>query len=162
MNKNTSTKLIALAAFLGLAALPSFAATNASLALAGTVAPVMAISVAPEAFAAALPVGSAVSGQKLATVTELSNNLAGYTVSLATANGGELKGALAGNADAVPYVLTYDGASVAFNLGVAVISDVSGRTSGAGTPKSLAIGFAAAFLNADTYSDVLTFTITAK
>jgi len=158
-NKATLIAAIVIAAF---AAVPAFAATNASLSLSGTVAPVLSISVVPEAFASALPVGSAVTAQKIATVTELSNNLVGYTVTLSTANNAELVGALGGNTDTVAYTLIYGGSAVAFTLGTATISDVSVRTSGAGAAKDLAISFGAAFLNADSYSDTLTFTITAK
>jgi hypothetical protein len=159
--KSFKATMIAAAVF-ALAAGSAAAAANATLSLAGTVAPVLAISVVPEAFAAALPVGSTVTDQKLATVTEISNNPAGYSVSLASANGGALRGSLAGNADAVPYTLKYGNQAVVFSLGLATIADASARTGGAGSAKDLAISFAAAFLNADTYSDTLTFTITAK
>jgi hypothetical protein len=139
---------------------PAFAATTGTLSLLGTVAPLTAITVTPDPNASNLPVDLVASNLKVATVNELSNDKAGYTVTLSTANGSVLK-ETAGS-DTLAYSLTYNGAAVVFASNTAIISDVASRTSVAGSSKDLAISFAATFLNADTYSDTLTFTIIAK
>lgn len=159
MNRKSLSQAFIVALFVG-AALPSFAATTGTLSLSGTVAPVTSIVVTPDANASNLPVGSTASALKIATVTELSNDKAGYSVTLSTANGGYLKEA--SGTDSLAYSLSYNGSAVAFSSGSATISDVSARTGGAGSAKELDISFASAFLNADSYTDTLTFTITAK
>lgn len=160
MNAKLFSRTFALAALIAFASIPSFAATTASLSLSGVVAPVTAITVTADPNAANLPVGSSVTGMKIAVVNELSNDKAGYSVSLATANGGLLK-EVAGS-DSLAYSLSYNGNAVVFSAGSALISDVSSRTPGSGSSKDLAISFSSAFLNADSYTDTLTFTISAK
>jgi hypothetical protein len=165
MKTKLNRKSIALVALIALASIPTFAATNGSLLLSGVVAPQTAITVTADPNASNLPVGTTVTGMIVATVNELSNNKAGYTVSLSSANGGLLKeasGVTAGLNDTVPYTLSYAGTPVTFSSGSAVISNVSQRTSGSGTTNNLAISFSSAFLNADSYTDTLTFTIAAK
>jgi len=161
MNIRIASKAFALAALIAAgSALPGFSATTGTLSLSGTVAPVTSISVVADANASSLPVGSAVTNLKIATVVELTNNKAGYTVVLSSANGGLLK--QAGGPDSLAYALRYDGQAVSFAGGSALVSDVASRTGGAGVAKELDISFASAFLNADSYSDTLTFTISAK
>jgi hypothetical protein len=165
MNTKFNSKSMVLVALIALAAVPTFAATSGTLFLSGVVAPVTSITVQADPNASNLPVGTTVSNLVVASVNELSNNKAGYTVSLSTANGGMLKetnGLNVGLADTVPYTLSYNGSAVSFSSGSAVISRVSSRTTGSGTTNSLAISFASAFLNADTYTDTLTFTIAAN
>jgi hypothetical protein len=160
MNAKYLSKSFMFAVLAALSAVSTFAATSASLSLSGVVAPVTAITVTADPNASSLPVGSSVSGLKIASVNELSNDKAGYTVTLSTANGGMLKEAA--GSDSLPYSLTYNGVAVSFSSGLATISDVSARTSGSGSTKELDMSFASAFLNADSYSDTLTFTIVAK
>ncbi len=165
MNAKSCYKVLALTALLLAAAIPGFAATNGSLVLSGVVAPVTAIVVQADPNASNLPIGTTVSGLAIANVNELSNNKAGYTVSLSSANGGILKESDTsgvGLQDSLSYSLTYDGTPVVFVSGSAVISNADKRTSAVGTTKTLAISFASEFLNADTYTDVLTFTIAAN
>lgn len=160
MNTKFSLKSLSLVALIAFAALPSFAATTGTLSLSGTVAPMTAITVTADPNASNLPVGQSATGLKVATVNELSNSKTGYTVSLSTANGGLLKEV--DGSDALAYTLSYNGVEVAFSSGTATISNVSSRTTGLGSSKDLAISFSAAFLNADSYTDTLTFTIAAK
>lgn len=165
MKVTSSVKSLAIAGFFMLVAIPTFAATTGSLLLSGVVAPRTEITVTADANASSLPVGSTVSNLKIASVNELSNNKAGYTVSLASANNGQLKESntqAVGLSDSLPYSLSYNGNPVGLNGGSAQISNISSRTTGAGTDNVLAISFSSAFLNADTYTDTLTFTIAAK
>ncbi len=160
MNRSSLGKFSIIIVVALFAAVPAFAATTGTLTLSGVVAPVTSVTVTPDANASSLPVGTTVSGLKIATVNELSNDKAGYSLTLSTANGAQLKEAA--GTDALSYSLSYNGVAVAFSSGSATISDTAARTSGSGVSKDLAISFAAAFLNADSYSDTLTFTITAK
>ncbi len=165
MNAKSYYKVLVLSALLVGAAIPGFSATNGSLVLSGVVAPVTSILVQPDPNASNLPIGTTVSGLAIAAVNELSNNKAGYKVSLASANGGTLKESdtsEVGLQDSLAYSLTYDGNPVTFVNGSAVISNSDKRTSAVGATKTLAISFASEFLNADTYTDVLTFTIAAN
>lgn len=139
---------------------PAFGATSGTLSLTGVVPLITEITITPDPNAGALPIGNAVNALTIATVNERSNDKAGYTVSLTTANGATLKEAA--GTDSLPYSLIYGGSPVTFSNGTAVISNATAKTGGSGTTNILAISFAAAFLNADTYTDTLTFTITGK
>jgi hypothetical protein len=165
MNMKSNFKSLVLASVIALVAFPTFAATNCSLSLSGIVAPITAITVQADPNASNLPVGTTVAGLTITSVNELCNSKGGYTVTLSSANGGLLKESnvqALGLTDSVPYSLSYNGSAVNFQNGSAVISRVTQRTSGSGTTNSLSISFASAFLNADTYTDTLTFTIAAN
>ncbi len=61
---------------------PMFALTGTgTLSLSGKVAPITTITVTADANASALPIGTATTDLKIATVVELSNSAAGYTSS---------------------------------------------------------------------------------
>jgi hypothetical protein len=165
MKSKVNVKSLVLVGGLILAAIPSFAATTGTLFLSGVVAPRTEITVTADPNASHLPVGANVSGLAVASVNELSNNKAGYTVKLESANGWKLSESDArqiGTADSVPYALNYNNQAVDTSSASPIISNVSSRTPGSGTDKSLAISFSAAFLNADSYTDTLTFTIAAN
>lgn len=162
MNTSALLRRAALALLvLGALALPGFSATTATLALSGSVAPLTSITVTPDPNAGALPLGTAVTNLKIATVVELSNNKAGYTVSLSTLNGAQLKESA--GSDSLAYTLTYGGSPVSFVGSSATLTATTQRSSSAaGRSSDLAISFAAAFLNADSYTDTLTFNIAAN
>ena len=152
---------VAIAVALAAAMAPIFAlSATGTLALSGSVAPITTISVTADPNASALPVGSAASNLKIATVVELSNSKSGYTVTLSSTNGASLK-ETAGT-DSLPYSLTYGGNPVTFTAGSATLTTSGTRSAtAAGSSNVLAISFSAAFLNADSYTDSLTFTITS-
>ena len=151
--------IVALA--LATAMVPAFAlSSTGSLSLSGTVAPVTTITVTPDANATALPVGSATTNLKIATVVELSNSKAGYSVTLSSANGATLKEAA--GTDTLAYSLTYGSNPVSFTSGSATLTTSTTRSAtAAGSSNILYISFPATFLNADSYTDSLTFTITS-
>lgn len=156
---------VAFVAFCGSA----FAATSGSLVLSGSVPAILSISVSGNAAASNLPVTTNVSDLPVATVVELSNKKAGYTVSLqsasALASGGSSPSLESVESlDILPYVLKYDGTVVSFSSGSAVVANVSSRTGMSGTSRSVTVSFngASHFLDESTYSDTLTFTIAAK
>jgi hypothetical protein len=154
--------------FVLLACSPAFANTSGTLVLQGTVPGILDISVSAASISAALDL-SVTSSFVVASVTERSNKKAGYTVSLSSQNatstgsgGPFLKGSDATNTDVLNYALAYNGDPVVLSAGSAIISDVSTKTPAAGSVKPLQISYAGDFLFEDTYSDTLTFTITAK
>jgi len=156
-----ATRFALVAAALVLAAIPMFAATTATLALSGTVAPITQISLSADPNASALPVGTATTDMKIASVTEISNDKAGYSVTLSSLNGSMLKEA--NGSDTLTYTLNYGGNPVSFLGSTATLTNSNVRSgSASGTTNQLTISFPAAFLNADSYSDTLTFTITGN
>ncbi len=102
-------------------------------------------------------------------VNEYSNVREGYEVKLTSLNAGaestsdpSFKGALGG--ESLTYTVKYDSTAVSFTSGEALITDAFAKTGRPGANKNLTISYAGstADLVSDTYSDDLTFTITAK
>jgi len=105
----------------------------------------------------------------VATVVERSNKKGGYTVSVESLNAVSsgatqpyFKSTDPGNADTLSYALTYGGTTVTFSSGSAIVTDSNTRTTGAGESREVRVSYTGAFLYEDSYSDTLTFTITAK
>lgn len=142
---------------------------TASITLQGTVEKNVAISATGVGNFDSLDLTVDVTDLAVVAVNEYSNVREGYTVSLSSANataGGTadpyFEGALGG--ETLSYTIAYDGSAVSFSGGAAQVTDANDKTPLAGTDKSLTISYsgAAANLGNDTYSDDLTFTITAK
>lgn len=153
------------------AAFTLMAATTGSVVLQGSVPGILEVTVTAEAGYNTLDLTTSVTDLLVATVVERSNKKAGYTVSIQSGNAvgagssdAFFKSADAGNSDTLSYTISYGGASVSLISGSATVSDVSTRTSGTGTSNEVRISYdgSGAFLFEDTYSDNLTFTITAK
>ena len=162
-----SIKVLALTTALFLFA-ASFA-MGVDITISGTIAASTTIQVTPEADITDLDLTVDLANKKIATVVEKSNKRAGYTVTVTSANaaGGStlfFKGSDALNADTVPYTLSYGGVPATFTAGIATVTDASAKTTKDGSSKDVAIdvGGSALYPNADTYSDTLTFTVTAK
>jgi hypothetical protein len=146
------------------------AQTTASVTLQGTIPAILKIVVTPEPGINNLDLTSDLL-MKIATAVEISNKRAGYTVTVSSANAVAastnepfFKGNAADNADTLPYSITYGGNLAAFSNGVAMVSSTSTRTSAAGLSKDVVLSFngTSFFPNEDTYTDTLTFTITAN
>lgn len=149
----------------------SFAATTGQLLLQGTVPGILEITISPAADSNDMDLSVDEANVKVATVIERSNKKTGYTVTLESANAvtqsadngvfinqdGEIS-------ESLNYNVSYAGDPVAFSSGAALISDVSGKTTGAGESKDVAISYngSSDFPYEGTYSDTLTFTIAAK
>ena len=146
------------------------AQTSGTLTIQGTVASVVSIAVATVSGYNTLDIANGVTAQTVANITEKCNHKPGYTVTMTSQNAGASGGSLflddissggSGN-DTVPYSLTYNGSPVTFASGSATLTDASGKTPQAGTSKALAVTIAGTWVNAATYSDTLTFTISGK
>lgn len=162
--KHTSLPLVALALLTGSA----YAQTSGTIELKGTVGKTASIEVQSQAGYQSLDIAGGVSQKLVANVIEKSNDKAGYTVTLASANTPNGQGANAfvlkatGNSDQVPYTLTYQGEPVALEGASATVTSAASRTDVAGAKKELRVSITAAWVNDDTYSDTLTLTIANK
>ncbi|MFH2113099.1 MAG: hypothetical protein ABIJ86_01165 [Spirochaetota bacterium] len=137
---------------------------NAAVTIRGTVPQILKLELD---FATLIPLDLAVGGTTaLGTANLVSNLLGNYTVSVASANGGTLLGAIAGNTDAFPYTFNFGVDSVSL-AGSAYTLTTSGKTSKAGVPYVVSVNLTGTdalpeLVVADTYEDVLTFTIAAN
>jgi spore coat protein U-like protein len=148
------------------------AATEGTLVLQGTVPGILEITVNAEPGHDTLDLSLNAADVKVATIVERSNKKAGYTVTLESANAlvdSASTGVFKNTDPAYPdyslgYTISYAGTAITLSSGSAVISDVSGKTSGSGESKDVAISYNGAdeFPYEGTYTDTLTFTIAAK
>ncbi|MDX9958041.1 MAG: hypothetical protein AB7T74_13220 [Clostridia bacterium] len=102
----------------------------------------------------------------LGDVTLISNRIGGYSLSVASTNGGKLMGDDVGNVDNFPYTFIFGGTPFDLSTGNYVFSDTV-KTTKAGNTKTVEVSFTGYddrpdMVNADTYSDTLTFTIAAN
>jgi len=158
-------KLLVIAVGL-LSASSLFAGNN--VVVSGTVAQVATLNVTTATFTTPDPVAG-FTDQQVTTVTERCNSKLGYKVTLASLNAAAtaqayLKSVDAANTDKINYSIKYNGSAVTLVAGSATVTDVTAKTAGTGVTKNLQISIAAAGAdyNADTYSDTITFTLTAK
>jgi len=101
----------------------------------------------------------------IGTATLISNLKGGYTITVTSTNAGVLKGADGTNTDNFDYTLAFGGVS-GIDLLTPYTLGLSGKTTKTGTPYAVSVTFTgtnalANLVNADTYSDVITFTIAA-
>lgn len=144
-------------------------ATSGNLGLSGSVPVILELSVSTNPAAAALTPSSNVSSVSIGTVTETCNDADGYTVLLSSSHGvteGANAGVLVGGAtgEQLNYNLSYNGQSVNFSSGTALVTDAFSKTAALGDSKAVSISYdgTANNLATDTYTDTLTFTIAAK
>lgn len=139
----------------------------ADLSIQGSVGALQSITVTPTGNATALNLNADVTDLPVATSVEKSNAIAGYTVTVSSANAVAanqapfLKGANVGNNDKVTYTLKYGGTAVPFVNGSATVTTASTRTGSSGVSKSITISYSTSTANLknDTYSDQLTLTL---
>ena len=136
------------------------AATSAELILKGLVAPVLEISLAPEAIASNLDLSSQASNVKVATLTETSNYHTGYKVKAQSSNGGKLVNVSDANSF-INYVLTYSGSTIPLSTSPSQIYSTS-NLKGSFT-KEVKISYnQPTNLSAGSYEDLVQFTIEAN
>lgn len=169
--RNTITLLVLLV--LALAGGFVTSATTGNLALTGTVAANTAITLSVNTYTLTLDNDTTVTDLQIATSTERSNNRIGYTVTISSSHGVNgsdslyLAGDTVGNTDTIPYALKYNDVIADFTTGsvanTAKVTDANARTGG-NLVKTIKVSYTIpdGLLNADTYSDTLTFTIAAK
>lgn len=160
MKRNTKVFSVLMMVSL-LAGASAFAETTGTLTLTGTVPGILEITVAAEPAASLLDLSTDQSNLLVATVTSRSNKKAGYSIQLTSANNGALKSSDPANGDQLSYSLSFDGVPVTLSDSPASIFSESGKTTGTGTQKGVAISYtgSTSFLYEDSYSDTLTFTV---
>jgi hypothetical protein len=148
-------------AFISALAIPGFALGTGTLTISGTMPLLETISASPASYT--LDLVNGVTGVTVATVTETCNRKTGYTVSISDSNNGSLS--KSGASEGVPYTLSYGGGSY-FTPSTtgAIVSTATGKTEKAGTANSLKITIPppTALFDDGTFTDTLTFTITAQ
>lgn len=140
----------------------SFAATQGTLQLQGTIGQVLSLSVqAVSSVNTSLDLTTTQTDLKVADVTEQSNSNTGYKILAKTTNGGLLKN---GSLDQVSYSMKYDGVAVTLaQTDTAVKSISTGGVYSASSDVEISYtGQSAASLTQGTYSDTVTFTIQAN
>ena len=161
-------KVILVLSFISLTVSMAFSVTTGNLVISGTVPQILDIQVLAAAGSTSLDLTKNVPDQHIGDIVERSNVTAGYTVTISSANAAtgtpHFKGVNPSNTDTLDYTLKYNGSPINFTGGSALISDVNSKTATIGSTKSINLSYdgTSNFLNADSYSDTLTFTIAAK
>lgn len=142
---------------------------SGTINLSGTVPLILHIDVVDNGSATGLDLSSDIAKFQIGSVTEYSNNIGGYTVSVSSANAldsngnPQFIGGASGNTDTLAYQFYWDSETTARDLSTNnLLIDATGKSSG--TTKAVAISYTAPAspAYADSYSDTLTFTIAAK
>jgi hypothetical protein len=149
------------AALLVTFAAPSFAATQDSMILRGSVDSILEVDLQPEAIASNLDLTAEANDLLVAQVFERANDPDGYTITFSSANRGVLKGAQGNNSDVQAYNLTYDDQQNFSLSGGDFTIHHNGRTGAEGVTRSLKISYPLTWLAADSYEDTVTVTIAA-
>jgi len=146
-------------------------AADASLDLSGLITASTSVSFIPTAVASSLTLTADATGLEVGSLTENSNDPDGYTLTAKSTNGfavfsetGVLKGNTGGNPDSVTYTMAYGGTVTPFDTtsGLALLKDVTLASPGNVVTAITITYTGSTILTADTYSDTITFTITAK
>jgi len=162
--------ILAAVALVCIAAAPVVAQETGSLTLQGTVPAILEITVTGTGNYNALDLTTDANNLVVATVNERTNSKTGYTVTVKSLNAEAAASSQAffagndvANTDTLNYSVAYGGAAVSLDgSGVATITDSSTKTLGTGEDNDVAITYTGGFLNADTYTDTLVFTIATK
>jgi hypothetical protein len=142
----------------------AMATSSETLVLSGTVAVVNDISINPVAGAYdGLNITAGQSNLTVANVDETSNNLAGYKITLASANAGELRNT-ANAAKKTTYTVSYGGGTAAAPSSSAqIVKNVSSLNALTTTSSALNVNVTAyPSAPAGTYNDTLTLAIVAN
>ena len=142
---------------------PAHAASTGDLDLTGTVAAVCDLTVSPViGVADNLPLGAAQTDLNVGSINETCNDPNGYSLSAVSANLSILQ-PLAGGPDNVPYTVSYGGAPMNLSGAPITVTNAVAPTGAGGVDNAVAISYSdPGFIEADSYSDTITFTITAK
>lgn len=139
-----------------------FAATTGSITLSGSIPQTISIVVSGQGSYNNLNLSSSTTDLVVANVIERCNIMTGYSVSISSANNGQLKNGTLGQ---IPYTAKYNNTSFSLSSTPVTVTDVTSQTSIVNVPKQLTITYSATdpeSIMAGTYSDTLTFTITAN
>ena len=161
-------KVVTLGCVLAVSLITAFAALTGSITISGSVFPSTEIEVTPQNNYNALSIEVGENNKIVAQVKYKCNNQLGYTVTLRSANAHADAGAVrlkgtGNNTDTISYSMQFDGNTVTPDQnGDAVLVNSDTKTSGYITKNLAVTTTPAPNVFADTYSDTLTFTISAK
>ena len=147
---------------MALTSINTFAANTGSITISGTIPVTTAITVTAEGDADNLNLSQNATNKKVATVREMSNSLRGYSVHLSSANAGKLKN---GSLGEITYTAKYAGSNVTLSTSPVRVTNQGNQSSVIGVNKDFNIsytGISAESLMEGSYSDTLTFTISAN
>lgn len=139
----------------------AFGATSGSITISGAVPGATAITVTSQTGYNNLDLTASPVNLQVASIREVNNTANGYSVSLTSANAGQLKNGASGLA----YTAKYNNVSVSLSTTPSVITTGAPSNSVVNVVKPFTIsytGAAADTMLAGTYSDTLTFTISAN
>ena len=139
----------------------ALAAVQGSITISGSVAGATAITVSAAAGSNNLDLSSSPVDLQVASVREINNTSNGYTVTLSSANAGQLKNGSSGLA----YTAKYNNVAVNLTVLPTTVTNAAPSNNVVNVVKPLTIsytGAAAKTMIAGTYSDTLTFTIAAN
>lgn len=140
----------------------SQAATTGSIILQGVVAPVVAVTVTGQGTYNALNLATTQTNLLVANVQEQSNDTLGYKVTVASANAGQLKNGTLGQ---VTYTAQYNAVTFTLSATPVQVTNQAAQTTVVNATKPLTISYTgtpAVSIMSGTYTDTLTFTITAN
>ena len=140
----------------------AFAATTGSIAISGIVPAATGIVVSTVSGYNSLNLSVTAVDQAVANVQEMNNTVNGYTVTLSSQNGGALKNGTLGS---LAYTAKYNAAAVTLSTTAVAITTSGAATAVVNVTKPFKIsytGVTAADMMQGTYSDTLTFTVTAN
>lgn len=146
----------------GLMSLLSMSAFAGTLVLTGSIPAATSLVVAPLPASSTLDLTSTATNLQVATVTEANNTVNGYTVKVSSANAGLLKN---GSLGSVTYTARYNGTSFVLSTTPVVVTNQGSQSAIVNIGKSVDISYAgqaAPSLMAGSYSDTLTFSISAN
>jgi hypothetical protein len=140
----------------------AMAATTGAITLSGVIPKIVSIVVSPVSGYSALDLTTTTNNLTVANVQELSNVQTGYTVTLSSVNSGLLKN---GSVQSVGYTAKYNGVACSLTTQPVTITSTSSATGVINVTKPFTVSYTgtpAASLVDGTYSDTLTFTISAN
>jgi hypothetical protein len=141
---------------------PAFAGTTGSVTISGVVPAATAIVVTGSTGYNNLDLSTSATNLQVASVVETNNTTNGYTVTLASQNSGALKNGTLGS---VAYTAQYNGTAVTLSSSAVSVTTAPAANTVVNATKAFKVsytGVPAANLMVGTYSDTLTFTISAN
>lgn len=152
---------LVLLSMLFLSPLATLAATTGGITISGVVPASTSITVTPLTGYNAIDFTAGASNLAVASVREKNNKVAGYVVTMASANAGKFKN----GSNELVYTARYNGVAATLSVTPQTVTSQGSQLTPVNTLKALDISFTSTLAEdmlEGTYSDTLTFTITAN
>ena len=171
MKKSNTKRIVSSLGIIGagvvMGAVHADAQTTGKITLAGSNAQVCTLAITPSGSYNSLNLANTATNSTVGTSVESCNDLNGYSVTVASANGGPyLKGSNNLNSATLAYGVNYgSNSTLTFASGSATADTFSSYTPSANYNHTITVGVSYAGtpnLPADTYTDTLTFTLSSN